>query len=281
MKERTLIPCFVLAITLCCCGGARQLQEHPPPSPYEGMALAWSDEFNGRELNEESWNYEIGDGCPRICGWGNNQLQYYTRENTRLKDGRLIITAREESKEGYHYTSSRIQTAGKRMFKFGRIDIRAKLPEGKGIWPALWMLGASRYTVGWPACGEIDIMELAGNIPDQVQGSAHYKGPEGLQSSKNLYTLPEGTFANGFHVFSLHWQKDKIEWLVDGKKFHEVSRDGIEAAEYPFDEEFYFIFNLAVGGNWRSGNPNGSTSFPQRMEVDYIRVYQEKQALTE
>lgn len=308
MEKGIYFLCFVLAVSTLCCGSPRPIKEdtagrptapapndrtterqpataaalppgydrHTAPVSYENMELVWSDEFNGEKLDEHNWNFEIGDGCPKICGWGNNQLQYYTRENTRVAEGILTITAREESRNGYDYTSSRIQSYGKRMFRFGRIDIRAKLPRGQGIWPALWMLGANRYTAGWPACGEIDIIELAGNKPEEIQGAIHFKTTDGRGSSKDFFTLPEGAFSDHFHLFSLIWEKDRIEWLVDGVKFHEVNREAVEAEAYPFNEEFYFILNVAVGGNWRAGNPDATTEFPQVMEVDYVRVFQEK-----
>ena len=133
---------------------------------YPGYNLAWSDEFNGAALNQADWNYEVGDGCPNVCGWGNNELEWYTAgDNLYMQDGKMIIEARAESKGGKNYTSTRITTQNKKTFTFGRIDIRAKVPKGKGVWPALWMLGSNITTVSWPKCGEMDIMELLGQEP--------------------------------------------------------------------------------------------------------------------
>ncbi len=267
----------VLSIVGLCCSGKWLITDLPADPDVGKYKLVWSDEFDGSELDESSWNYEIGDGCPKICGWGNKQKQYYTRENTEVREGKLIITAREEEKGGYDYTSSRIQSAGKREFRFGRIDIRAKMPIGKGMWPALWMLGASRYDIGWPKCGEIDILELAGNQPSLAQGTVHYQGRKWRKLNKAYYELEEGTFADDFHIYSLDWEKDRMAWLVDDLKYYEITRDSVDSDRYPFNDPFYFIINLAVGGSWRAGNPDSTTVFPQTLEVDYIRVYQKEE----
>lgn len=239
------------------------------PETYSGYSLAWSDEFSGNTLNQSDWNFEIGAG-----GWGNNELQYHKSGNTSVRDGVLIIEAREENFGGANYTSSRITTQNKQSFRYGRIDIRAQLPEGQGLWPALWMLGQNFSSVGWPAAGEIDIMEMVGGDGREDTVHAHTWWSNNGQTADygGSYTLAAGeTLTSAFHVFSLKWTAQTIIWYIDDIQFHiiDITPAGLAA----FQEEFFFIFNVAVGGDW-PGSPNASTVFPQRMLVDYIRVFQ-------
>lgn len=243
------------------------------PLSYPGYTLLWSDEFSGASLDAANWNQEIGNGSG---GWGNNELEYYTNnpKNTFVSNGNLIIEARKETIGGFNYSSGRMTTQNKKTFTFGRIDIRAKLPVGKGIWPALWMLGSNISSVGWPACGEIDIMELIGNYPGRVYGTMHWKPVSGTNTSKGgEYNLASGNFSQQFHVFSIIWSQDTIKWLVDDQHFLTTTKADVGAAAYPFNAPQFFIFNVAVGGNW-PGSPDGTTVFPQRMFVDYVRVFQ-------
>lgn len=245
------------------------------PQVYPGYNLVWADEFEGATLNTNDWTYELGDGCPVNCGWGNNELEYYRAENTSIVDGNLVITARSQKFGNRDYTSSRLITKGKRQFKFGRIDIRAALPKGKGLWPALWMLGSNIDAVGWPACGEIDIMELAGDIPNRVVGTVHY-GPNvaGHQYiSQSTYLSGNANFNEAFHVFSILWEADKIQFMVDDVVYHTITPASLNGVAYPFNKNFFFVFNVAVGGTF-PGNPDASTAFPQWMIVDYVRVFQ-------
>lgn len=243
------------------------------PTSYAGYTLAWSDEFNGTSLNLATWSFQNGNGCPNLCGWGNNELEYYTENNLTLQDGKMIIEARKENVGGSSYTSSKIVSTGKKTFKFGRIDIRAKLPKGKGIWPALWLMPESSVYGTWPKSGELDMVELVGHEPNKVYGTLHFgPGPGSTQIGK-IYTLPGGTFNDEFHVFSLIWKQDQIQWLVDGNVYGTANKADFGSNNYPFNEQFYFIFNLAVGVQW-PGSPDASTSFPQWMIVDYVRVYQ-------
>ncbi len=245
------------------------------PTSYPGYSLKWSDEFNGTSLDLTAWSHQNGDGCPNVCGWGNNELEYYTDrpENLFFQNGKLIIEAKPESFQGKNYTSSKIITQGKKPFKFGRIDIRAVLPKGKGIWPALWLMPDKSVFGGWPKSGEIDLMEVVGHEPNKTHGTLHYgPGPGSTQITRN-YVLPSKTFNDEFHVFSLEWKQDQIKWFVDGNLFSTVNKADLGANNYPFNEEFFLIFNLAVGGNW-PGNPDANTYFPQWLIVDYIRVYQ-------
>ena len=243
------------------------------PISYPGYNLAWNDEFIGSTLDLNTWNQEVGNGSG---GWGNNELEYYTNstKNTFISNGNLIIEARKEAISGFNYTSGRMSTQNKKVFTFGRIDIRAKLPVGKGIWPALWMLGANINSVSWPACGEIDIMELIGTYPSRTYGTMHWKPVTSTNTSKGSeYNLPSGNFSQQFHVFSIIWTQDMIKWLVDDQLFLTTTKADVGAANYPFNAPQFFIFNVAVGGNW-PGSPDASTTFPQRMFVDYVRVFQ-------
>src|SRR4029079_6279932 len=209
-------------------------------------------------------------------GWGNHELEYYTNStrNCFLSNGNLIIEARKEAVSGLNYTSARITTQNKKPFKFGRIDMRAKLPVGKGIWPALWMLGANITTAGWPACGEIDSMEFIRTYPGRTYGTLHWKPVVGTNTSKGSeHNLSSGDYSQQFHVFSLVWVKDMLKWYVDDQLFLTCALADVGAANYPFNDNQFFIFNLAVGGNW-PGPPDATTAFPQRMFVDYVRVFQ-------
>ena len=246
------------------------------PETYAGYNLVWQDEFVGEILNTANWTQEGGDGCPGNCGWGNNELEYYRPENTLMTRGYLVIEAKKENFGGKNYTSSRIITKNKREFKYGRIDIRAVLPEGKGLWPALWMLGENIDNTSWPACGEIDIMELTGERPNRVIGTAHF----GANLSQHQFRtaakfLPAGQkFSQEFHVFSIIWKEDQIQWFMDDQLFHTITPANLNGQPYPFNQPFFFIFNVAVGGNL-PGSPDATTVFPQRMIVDYVRVFQE------
>jgi len=227
--------------------------------------LVWSDEFSTGPLNTTVWNYELG-----ATGWGNNELENYTNSiaNVHIDSGYLHISALNPS--GASYTSGRITTKTKKEFTYGRFEIRARLPEGKGLWPALWMLGANFSSVGWPKCGEIDIMELLGNTPAVVHGAVHWDS-NGHLSKTNEFSLLSGKFSSGFHKFSLVWTPNTLKWYVDNRQFFYLGRYEISA--FPFDLPQFFIFNVAVGGNW-PGSPDGTTVFPQHMIVDYVRVYQ-------
>lgn len=240
------------------------------PETYPSMTTVWADEFNDGQLNLEDWNFDIGDGCDQgICEWGNNELQLYTdaEENFRLENGRLVFTARNDAPNDF--TSARINTKDKVSLTYGRIDIRAKMPKGQGIWPALWMLGDNRDEVGWPRCGEIDIMELIGHEAATTHGTVHYDN-NGYATNTSSKTLTDGDLSDQFHVYSIIWEENIIHWYLDNVQFKTFAK--IDNG-YPFNAPFYFLFNIAVGGNW-PGNPDATTVFPQTMEVDYVRVFQ-------
>ncbi len=242
---------------------------HLSASSYPGKTLVWSDEFDGESIDLSHWTYDLG-----ASGWGNQELQNYTSdsENSYVNDGNLFIVAREN---GIHFTSARMKSIGLQEFQYGRIDVRAILPKGQGIWPAIWMLGANYPTVGWPACGEIDIMELIGSSPNTVHGTIHY----GTDWTQHNYTgsgtsIPwTETFSDEFHVFSIDWDENGITWLLDDQPFYTIDNAVTGSQPYPFDNPFFFIMNIAVGGQW-PGYPDATTEFPQFMAVDYVRVFQ-------
>ena len=250
MMNKTLLTrlCYALLVGLFAFGAAQKAVAQAPA----GYQLIWSDEFNGSTIDPTNWGYDIGGS-----GWGNNELQYYTNrpENAYLTNGNLVIEARKEKFDTRDYTSARLITKGKREFLFGRIDIRAKLPKGQGVWPALWSLGKNIDQVGWPACGELDIMELLGHEPNKTYSTVHWGPPGG--GSTNLsrsYTLPSGDFSQDFHVFSMVWEPDLIKFYVDDNLMSTITRANI-SGNYPFNNPFFLIFNVAVGGNW-PGNPD-------------------------
>lgn len=245
-------------------------------SAYE---LVWSDEFDGNEIDQSIWDYDLGDGCDRgICGWGNNELEYYTDrpENAYLENGNLVIKAIKETTpfNGYQYTSARMVTKNKKDWRYGRVDVRARLPIGQGLWPAIWMLPTDNAYGGWPKSGEIDIMENLGNDPRKILGTIHY-GHDGWRFTGEEFRKTEGpSFHDEFHTFTLLWNEDCVQFMLDGQLFSgPFTRTTTLPTTWPFDQDFHMILNIAVGGNL-PGPPSPSTSFPQVMEVDYVRVYQ-------
>lgn len=221
-------------------------------------------------LNDSIWGYEEGTGDN---GWGNNELQHYTNraDNVVIEDGMLKITAIKEAYEGAEYTSARLLTKGKFEQQYGRVEARIKLPSGKGLWPAFWMLGSNFDVVGWPQCGEIDIMENKGSEPTIVAGSLHGPGYSGGNPVTKQFQLTNDRFENDFHIFGIEWTKDYVNHYVDGVLYNHIIRDDVPG-EWVFDQPFYIILNLAVGGNF-DGAPTDATIFPNQMLVDYVRVY--------
>ncbi|MDP2159587.1 MAG: glycoside hydrolase family 16 protein [Flavobacterium sp.] len=224
--------------------------------------------------NPAIWSYDIGRGSN---GWGNNELQFYTDrpENVIVQNGYLIITAKQEAFSGASYTSARLKTQNLFDQKYGRFEARIKLPLGQGLWPAFWMLGSNIDQVGWPQCGEIDIMEYLGNSPTKILGTLHGPGFSGAESIGKTYTLQNSRFDTEFHVFGVEWTEKYINWYVDDVLYNQITRKQVEneGGQWVFDNSFFMILNLAVGGNL-PGSPDSNTSFPQRMLVDYVRVYQ-------
>ena len=238
------------------------------PETYEGMTLVWSDEFDGPNINSNNWTFEIGTGNG---GWGNNELQYYQEANTSIIDGNLVVEARRETIGSSSYTSSRLITKDKQSFQYGRVDIRAVMPKGQGLWPALWMLGSNFSQVGWPACGEIDIMEMKGgeNSDNLVYGTAHWEQGGHVFYGQTI-TNDSGKLSEDYHVYSLIWDEESISWFFDDINYNsvDINPDALSA----FREEFFIILNIAVGGDF-PGSPDNTTIFPQWMIIDYIRVF--------
>ena len=236
------------------------------------MELVWADEFDGHEPpNDSKWDYDLGGG-----GWGNNELQHYTdrSENVYLLNGNLVIEARREKYEGNEYTSARLVTRGKATWTGGRYEIRAKLPSGRGTWPAIWMLGENIKEVGWPTCGEIDIMEHVGFAPDSLFGTVHTKAFNHVMGTQVGGHTTNSTLEDKFHVYSIDWTSERIDFKLDGIVYHTFEkRPDATNAEWPFDKPHYLLLNLAVGGNWGGRQGVDETIWPQKMLVDYVRVY--------
>ena len=235
--------------------------------------LIWADEFNYNGLPDSSkWSYAVGGH-----GWGNNELQYYTLQDTsnaKVENGTLKIVARKQDKENRKYSSARLLTKGKAEFTYGRIEVRAKLPAGKGTWPAIWMLGKNGKEACWPACGEIDIMEHVGYNKDSIFGTIHsesYNHVKGTQKGKGIFiTAPY----EQFHTYSIEWSPERIDFLLDGVVYNQFVNEHLSIKEWPFDQPFYLIINLAIGGNWGGKMGVDESLFPATLEVDYVRVYQ-------
>ncbi len=232
--------------------------------------LVWSDEFDGSELDLGKWTPQIGTGSG---GWGNQELQYYRAENATVADGKLTITAKDEVFGGANYTSSRLRTINQGDWKYGRFEASIKLPIGQGLWPAFWMMPTDDAYGTWPRSGEIDIMELLGHKPEEIFGTIHFGSSfETRRSIGNTHQLPSGNFNEDFHVFAIEWEENLIRWYVDDILYATRTADEVSPDNWPFDQNFHFILNVAVGGNF-PGSPDGTTTFPQAMEVDYVRVY--------
>lgn len=234
--------------------------------------LIWSDEFNvpGRP-DTTRWGYDIGGN-----GWGNNELQYYTDkpENARVENGMLIVEAQQDSLGGKPYTSSRIVSRKKGDWVYGYIEVRAKLPRGKGTWPAIWMLSTDWSYGGWPASGEIDIMEHVGYDPDVIHGTVHTESYNHVKQTQKEGKITVPGSQDDFHVYAMRWTKKQMDFLVDDKVYHSVAHDlKDDFRGWPFDKRFYLILNVAVGGNWGGKEGVDPSIWPQRMEVDYVRVY--------
>jgi beta-glucanase (GH16 family) len=226
--------------------------------------LVWSDEFDDVGINTDNWTYDIGGG-----GWGNSELEYYTNrlDNAYTDNGNLLIIAKKESYGGNSYTSARMKTQGLQSFMYGKIEARIKLPVGQGLWPAFWLLGDSISQVGWPKCGEIDIMEHINNTTEIV-GTMHWDNNGHVMSGKATSCI-----VTQYHVYAIEWDADVIRWFLDGNKYHEGNiANNINSTE-ELHSPFFIILNLAVGGGW-PGNPNTTTPFPDTMYVDYVRVYE-------
>ena len=248
-------------------GGTAEMRALP------GWNLVWSDEFSqsdGSKPDSAKWSYDIGG-----TGWGNNELQYYTdrTENARIEGGNLVIEARAENFGGRNHTSARLLTRNKASWTYGRMEARIRIPRWKGIWPAFWMLGANIGSVNWPNCGEIDIMENIGSLPSTLYGTVHGPGYSGAGGISGNTVLAGAALADDFHVYAVEWEENRIRWFLDGQAYFTVTPASLpNGSQWVFNQPQFILLNLAVGGNW-PGNPDGNTTFPQRMTIDYVRVY--------
>ncbi|MBK8292115.1 MAG: glycoside hydrolase family 16 protein [Flammeovirgaceae bacterium] len=241
-------------------------------------SLVWSDEFEYSGTPDSAkWNYDLGDGCPNNCGYGNNEAQYYTNDlkNVRVENGMLIIEAHKDSLGGKAYTSTRMVSKGKGDWLYGRIEVKAKLPRGIGTWPAIWMLSTDWKYGGWPESGEIDIMEHVGYDPGVVHGTIHTKAYNHIIGTQKEGKLTVADCMDAFHVYAIDWSENKMDFYIDDTMYHSITRDPKDDfTGWPFDQRFHLILNQAVGGNWGGKEGIDDSIWPQRMEVDYVRVYQ-------
>jgi len=274
---------LALLVALVACGGggggSRTTPAPPaPPTPGPGAwTLVFADEFDAPGSPDPGrWTYDLGYVA-------NNEAQYYTSrtENVRVEDGALVIEARREPWAGYEYTSGRVKTQGIVEFLYGRAEVRAKLPTGRGTWPAIWMLGANIDQVGWPACGEIDVMENVGFDPRTVVASVHtaaYNHAQGTQRSATTRLASPAPWED-FHVYAMEWYPDRIDVFVDGRKYFTFRNEGTGSPTWPFDRSHFLILNLAIGGTWGGQQGIDDSPFPHRMLVDYVRVFEARQVL--
>lgn len=263
----TMRPALLSLAALLALGGCASV---PTASP--AWRLVWSDEFDGpagQPPDSASWRYDVG------TDWGNQQLEYDTDRATNAAldgAGNLVITARRESFEGQQYTSARINTQGRHEFRYGRFEARMRMPTGQGLWPAFWLLGADAPTVGWPDCGEIDVMEYRGQEPSTVIGTVHGPGYSGAAGVTRRYTVPRARLDADFHVYAVEWTTDRVDWFVDDTRYFSVRRSDVPG-RWVFDHPFFVILDLAVGGGF-VGAPDATTVFPQTLAVDWVRVYE-------
>lgn len=277
--KKICIGFFIPALCVLLLSCDRNQEESP-------WVLVWSDEFDGQVIDPAKWTHQLGDGTiyGEQAGWGNNEKQYYTDDpaNSGImtdNDGNsvLFISAMDNLPiEGYMYSSARLVTDSLFTFRFGKVEARIKLPYSQGIWPAFWTLGSNKPETGWPGCGEIDIMEMIGGAEDTIHGTVHYVNVDNeYASSGELTRLASGKFSDDYHVYSIEWSPNKIKWRVDTSLYHEVAITG-DMKE--FLRPHYLLLNIAVGGYW-PGYPDESTVFPQKMLVDYIRVYENSELI--
>ena len=274
-----LLPILILFIT---CQEPKSSEKQPVVNEWdkEGWALVWNDEFDGPALNLEKWSFEIGGH-----GWGNNELQYYSDDDSTafIQDGKLVIRAdlvpqgTGSSDNLRYFSSARLRTSGKGDWRYGRIEVKAKLALGQGIWPAIWMLPTDWMYGGWPESGEIDIMEHVGYDPGRVHGSIHTGSYNHKINTQRGGSKLLDKISSKFYVYAIEWYEDRIDFLIDDAKYFSFQNDGKnDFNTWPFNQRFHLLINIAVGGNW-PGSPDETTQFPTEMEVEYVRVYEKIQ----
>jgi beta-glucanase (GH16 family) len=265
LSSRRISICFLLSILSL---GACQENDRP--------RLVWSDEFDYTGAPDSTrWNYDLGTGNPD--GWGNNEQQFYTKDlkNVRVENGRLIIEAHKDSLQHKAFTSTRLVSKKKGDWLYAKIEVKAKLPYGKGTWPAIWMLPTDWKYGNWPTSGEIDIMEHVGYDPGVIHGTIHTEAYNHIKQTQKEGKVTVQNTQNEFHVYAIDWTENKIDFFVDDQLYHTVIRDPKDDFKgWPFDQRFHLIMNIAVGGNWGGKEGVDGNIWPQRMEVEYVRVYQ-------
>lgn len=272
----------MLFVSLCSfvafsCGNTAEEDETTTES-LETPKLVWSDEFDYSGAPDSTkWGYDLGDGCPNLCGWGNNELENYTNEtkNVRVEDGKLVIEVHKDRNDSIRpYSSARLISKNKGDWKFGRIEAKAKVPSGRGTWAAIWMLPTEWKYGGWPASGEIDILEHVGFNQGWLHGTVHteaYNGSKGNQKGDSILVK---TISEDFAVYAINWTPDAIEFMVNGEIYNIFTNNGQGFESWPFDQKFHLLLNIAVGGNWGGKYGVDDSIWPQRMEVDYVRIYE-------
>ena len=274
-----LLPILILFIT---CQEPKSSEKQPVVNEWdkEGWALVWNDEFDGPALNLEKWSYEIGGH-----GWGNNELQYYSDDDSTafIQDGKLVIRAdlvpqgTGSADNLRYFSSARLRTSGKGDWRYGRIEVKAKLALGQGIWPAIWMLPTDWMYGGWPESGEIDIMEHVGYDPGRVHGSIHTGSYNHKINTQRGGSRLLDKISSKFYVYAIEWYEDRIDFLIDDSKYFSFQNDGKnDFNTWPFNQRFHLLINIAVGGDW-PGSPDETTQFPTEMELEYVRVYEKIQ----
>ena len=252
------------------------LSEEPASGTSKFNELVWADEFDQPVLDTSRWKAITGDGCPELCGFGNNELQYYTDNTTNLsvQDGILVIRALKDSTGNKAYSSAKLVSRNKGDWKYGRIEVKAKIPEGRGTWPAIWMLPTLDRDLDWPLDGEIDIMEHVGYNQGTVYGTIHTGKYNGMSGTQKGDSIKIADIHEKFYVYALEWEEDQLIWSVNGNVYYTLKRNKEAHEGWPFTRKFHLILNLAVGGHWGGKYGIDDSIWPQTLEVDYVRVYQ-------
>jgi beta-glucanase (GH16 family) len=264
------ISCFFLLFTAC--SNLSEIEQD------KAWILVWSDEFDEDGLpNPERWTFDEGDGCPALCGWGNKEAQYYQKGeliNSRVENGILIIEAHKDSMGDAAFTSARIKSTPSGVWKYGKFEIKARLPKGRGVWPAIWMLPEEWVYGSWPKSGEIDIMEHVGFASDTIYGAVHTELFNHAIKTEKAGQIFAKDVGSDFQVYSVIWEEDFIDFQMNDSTYFTFTKESNDPDKWPFDQAFHLILNLAVGGNWGGREGIDNSIWPQRFEIDYVRVYQ-------
>lgn len=269
---KMILPVMLLCLIGCTNPSSDKPDEGSNSKPEKGQPV-WQDEFEGNTIDTSKWTVITGDGCPDLCGFGNNELQTYSDapENLKVEDGKLVITARKDSL----YTSAKLVTEDKGDWKYGYIEVRAKLPEGRGTWPAIWMLPTLDRDMRWPRDGEIDIMEHVGYNQNMVYTTIHTEKYNHIQNTQKWDSLQVENVAQTFHTYAIDWTEEGLTWYIDGEPHYSLEKGDEDKAGWPFDEKFHLILNLAIGGGWGGRMGIDDSIWPQEFVIDYVRVYDE------